>query len=302
VTALALAGIGVAGAAGAFAAVQGSESAPGRQIQIGRDDDVVTDPVFQPPGVAANQTLRKGDILFGGLGPDVLIGREGPDVMFGGPGNDTMVGGTERGSDVTAFPNFDYAAGGDGNDFFIWAPGDGSDAFVGGEPPRFTTQTRTVTVRRNGRNVRITRTVRVRSADDNDVLILGTLLLEPGDNFRPQLLTTRFGPLPKVNVSGVNLPATIGTNPPAPPIRGFCEIVRAPAASGYHYLVRFFVEATGVQAVTIRTRNVERVLCRTRGSDTITSTFLGRDGAAATPVATGNFTPPANGKLDVVVD
>lgn len=94
----------------------------------------------------------------------------------------------------------------------------------------------------------------------------------------------------------------MATNPPLPPIRGFCEIVRAPAASGYHHLVRFFVEASGVQAVTIRTRTVERVLCRTRGSDTITSTFLGRDGAAAAPVASGNFSPPPNGKLDALVD
>ncbi|HWH15022.1 MAG TPA: hypothetical protein VNT51_09760, partial [Miltoncostaeaceae bacterium] len=197
--AAALATLAAGGAGGAWAAVQGSDTAPGRQIQIGRDDDVTTDPLIQPPGVAANQTLRKGDVLFGGLGPDILIGREGPDVLLGGPGNDTMVGGTERGSDVTAFPNTDVAVGGDGNDIFIWAPGDGSDAFIGGEPPRFTTVRRTVTVRRAGRTVRVVRTLRVLNRDDNDVLILGTLLLEPGDNFRPQLFTSRFGPLPRVN-------------------------------------------------------------------------------------------------------
>ncbi len=298
--AVACAGLAV-GAASAVAAVQGSADAVARLVLIGRDDDVTTDTTIQPPGVAANQSLRKADILVGGAGPDVLIGREGSDTILGGDGNDVMVGGTERGSDLAAFGNSDIALGGDGNDIFIWAPGDGSDAFVGGEPPATTLVRRVVTVRRNGRTVRVVRLVRAPSPPDNDVLVLGTLALQPGDNFQPALTAGRFGPLPTVNVSGVNLPATIGTNPPAAPIRGFCEIVRAPEASGYHFLVRFFVEATGVQAVTIRTRNVERVLCRTRGSDTITSTFLGAAGTTD-PVARGGFQPPAGGKLDALID
>jgi hypothetical protein len=138
-----------------------------------------------------------------------------------------IVGGTERGSDVAAFPPSDVAYGGTGNDAFIWAPGDGSDAFVGGEPRG-----------RAGRR-------------DADTLILGTMLLKPGDNSQPRLFRGRFGRLPRTFVSDRELPATIGDSPAVPPIKGFCEIVRPRQGLGYDYLVRFFVEATGQQAVTI---------------------------------------------------
>src|SRR5690606_9716253 len=52
----------------------------------------------------------------------------GSDVQRGGPGHDILVGGTEQGNP----PNSDVQFGDFGNDVSIWAPGDGSDAFVGG--------------------------------------------------------------------------------------------------------------------------------------------------------------------------
>ncbi len=116
---------GFAAAAGsASAALQGDENTGSGQIVIGRDNDSTVDPTIQPPGVAADQSLRKGDQLRGGRGNDVLVGRLGPDTLTGGDGDDVLVGGTERGSDVAAFPNFDIAYGGAGGDAFIWAPGD----------------------------------------------------------------------------------------------------------------------------------------------------------------------------------
>jgi Ca2+-binding RTX toxin-like protein len=49
---------------------------------------------------------------------------EGIDVIHGEAGNDTLDGGTgDRGVDL--------ALGGDGDDTFIWAPGNGSDVFLG---------------------------------------------------------------------------------------------------------------------------------------------------------------------------
>jgi len=65
----------------------------------------------------------------GGSGNDVLIGLLGSDVLVGGPGNDILIGGTEQG----VAPNSDIIWGGEGNDISIWAPGDGSDAFLGGQ-------------------------------------------------------------------------------------------------------------------------------------------------------------------------
>ena len=47
--------------------------------------------------------------------------------MDGDYGNDILIGGLDKGS-----PNSDVIFGGWGNDYNIWAPGDGNDAFLGG--------------------------------------------------------------------------------------------------------------------------------------------------------------------------
>ena len=286
---LCLAGVGTA-----HAALQGNENSRRGQLLIGRDNDDPADPTIQPPGVPANQSLRKGDQIFGGFGGDLLIGRLGPDTLMSGRGSfldrgDVIVGGLERGSDVTAFPNFDIAKGGFGDDAFLWAPGDGSDAFIGGEPPR------TRVVRRRGRRVR------VRTKPDTDTLIVGTMLVQPGDNSRPQLFRTRFGRLPRSIVSNGDLPATIGDSPPQPAIRSACQVVRAPAGLGYQFLVRVFNAATGAQAVTIRLRNVEQVLCGSATQPGITRTTLGSRGNGPVRVRSTNFEPRPGSKLDALV-
>ena len=267
------------------------------QVLIGADNDTTTDTTLQPPGVTADQTLRKGDQLVGGTKSDVMIGRLGPDTLLGNGGDDVMVGGLERGSDAVAFPNFDIASGGDGNDVFVWAPGDGSDAFVGGEPPKYTPVQVTRIVRRNGVRVRVVSTVKKLSKPDDDVLVIGTPSVLAGDNSQPELFATPFGRLPKVNVSGVNAPPTIGTAPPQAFIKGFCQVLPAPPGLGYQHLVRFFGQANRAQAVTIRVKDVERVLCRTDGADTVTETYLGPKGAGPAVVRTTNWTAPPNTKL-----
>ena len=291
----------------AYAALIGDEDSGRSQVLIGADDDSPDDPTIQPPGVQANQSLRKGDQLRGGRGADVLIGRLGPDTLLSGVGEykekgDVLVGGTERGSDVQAFPPFDIAKGGWGDDTFVWAPGDGSDAFIGGEPKRRVT----AYVKRRARNsrpsLRYVKKVTVRTKPDTDTLVLGTLLLQPGDNARPQLFDTRFGRLPKVFASDRGLPATIGDSPAQAPISGFCQIVRAPAGLGYDHLVRFFGEANGQQAVTIRVKDVEQVLCGTRGEDGITRTSLGPKGDSDARVTSTDFQPKPGTKLDALVD
>ncbi len=294
-------GIAAVAAVPASAALSDFPGAAGPQILIGADDDTTADTTLQPPGVAADQTLRKGDQLVSGSGDDVLIGRLGPDTLVGNAGDDVMVGGLERGSDAVAFPNFDIAFGGEGDDVFVWAPGDGSDAFVGGEPPRYTTVKVTRTIRVDGRRVKVTRLVKRLSQPDDDVLVIGTASVLAGDNSQPELFPTGFGRLPKVNVSGANAPATIGTAPAQPFLKGFCEVLPAPPGLGYQFLVRFFGQANRAQAVTIRVKDVERVLCRTDGADTITETSLGARGAGPAVVRTTNWTAPPTTRLGTLV-
>ncbi|OUS25087.1 hypothetical protein A9Q99_22845 [Gammaproteobacteria bacterium 45_16_T64] len=91
------------------------------------------------PGGSPNQSLRGGDVitaepetnsvLIGGLGVDVLIGNSGNDILIGGTEDfNSNVDGDDNGSD-----NRDRAFGYQGDDVFIWAPGDGSDFFDGGD-------------------------------------------------------------------------------------------------------------------------------------------------------------------------
>ena len=71
-------------------------------------------------GDAGNDTLdggEHGDMLWGGDGNDTMMGGAGNDTLYGGAGNDTLTGGTDTN-------------GGDGNDKFVFAPGDGSDVIT----------------------------------------------------------------------------------------------------------------------------------------------------------------------------
>ena len=267
-------------------------------IVVGNDDDNPSNPIIQPEGVAANQSLRNSDLLIGNRRDDVLIGRQGPDVLLGYGGSDVMVGGLERGSDVAEFPNFDTAHGGAGDDFFIWAPGDGSDAFVGGEGPQWYWKKVTRTVRRGGERVRVTKRVKRRRADEDRLLVGVAVPSTAGDNSTPRLFRTKgFGKLPRVNISGAGAGATTGDSPAQPVVLGFCEVVRAPRGLGYSHLVRFFREDNGAQAVTIRVKQVESVYCRTRGSNTITEFDLGAKGNSEVEVETTDFRAERGSKL-----
>lgn len=99
-------------------------------------------PAAQMFGGSGNDTLTGGsgqdalhgqdgnDVLNGAAGEDFLIGQSGADVLFGGDGADQMFGGSgddtadgDRGDDVAFL--------GEGNDTFVWDPGDGSDRVEG---------------------------------------------------------------------------------------------------------------------------------------------------------------------------
>ena len=100
---------------------------------IGADNNEFGNAFLQPQdpalsGGGRDQTLKFGDVVLGQNQEDLLIGRLGGDVLSGWDGNDTIVGGTEHFNPE----NRDRAFGGNDNDVFLWAPGDGSDFFDGG--------------------------------------------------------------------------------------------------------------------------------------------------------------------------
>lgn len=100
---------------------------PGADVTVGADNDNARNTFIQPPGVRAKQHMEDTDVLFGRGGPDLLIGRAGSDTLLAGAGDDILVGGPEQGR----APNSDVLLGEEGDDVNVWAPGDGSDAFLG---------------------------------------------------------------------------------------------------------------------------------------------------------------------------
>jgi len=75
-----------------------------------------------------DQSLQFGDIVSGTDEDDILVGALGVDILIGGNGDDVLIGGTEDFNPL----NRDRGFGDDGDDVFIWAPGDGNDFFDGG--------------------------------------------------------------------------------------------------------------------------------------------------------------------------
>jgi Ca2+-binding RTX toxin-like protein len=289
----------------AYAALQGNENGKRAQVIIGADDDNINDPTIQPvptpPG--ADQSLKKSDQLVGGKGPDAIVGRLGSDVITAGAGDDVIVGGTEGGQPAPPLPNSDIAYGNAGSDTFVWAPGDGSDAFIGGTAAK----AKKVKGHKKGRKAMVSAKRRhgkarskTRVAPEVDTLVMGNLVLT-SDSSNPQLFGTRFGMLPHAFASDRGVPTPLGGTPPRNPnLTGFCEIVPAPAGLGYDDLVRFFA-APGNLAVTIRVKGVEQVICPTQGSDAATLTSLGRNGAGPVSTTTTDFTAPRGSKLSAFV-
>jgi hypothetical protein len=295
----ALIAVGLVGTA--VAALQGNQNAKKPKVLIGGDNDDTSNTTIQPPGVTANQSLRKSDQIFGGVASDTIIGRLGSDVLLAGAGNDVMVGGTEGGQ--PALPagqlpdNNDIASGGAGSDSFIWAPGDGSDAFIGGDPAKVKKKAKGKTSAAKGKK-------KAKPRPDVDTLVVGNLVLS-SDLSLPQLFNTKFGRLPLVFASDRGVPTPLGGTPPRNPnLTGNCQILVAPAGLGYDYLVRFFgntPQSPATQAVTIRIKGVEQVICPTEGTDGATLTTLGKDGTGPLRTKSTNFTPQKGSQLAAFV-
>jgi Ca2+-binding RTX toxin-like protein len=117
--------LGVAATSSAFV----QPGTPAKDVTVGLDNDNADNPFIQPPGVTAKQHMDNTDVLFGRANDDLLIGKLGGDTLLGGTGSDILVGGPEK----FTSPNSDVLIGDYGDDINIWAPGDGSDAFVGNQ-------------------------------------------------------------------------------------------------------------------------------------------------------------------------
>ncbi len=83
-------------------------------------------------GGTGAETLLGGngnDLLVGG-GAGTLSGGNGDDTVAGGPGAETLLGGNGNDS-IDGNKGNDVAFMGNGNDTFVWDPGDGSDTIEG---------------------------------------------------------------------------------------------------------------------------------------------------------------------------
>jgi hemolysin type calcium-binding protein len=198
----------VAGVAtGAYASI--APGTPGNDVTLGADNDNAGNAFVQPPGVAAKQHMDNTDVLFGRGANDLLVGNLGSDTLVGGPGDDILAGGPEN---FTA-PNSDVLLGDEGNDVNIWAPGDGSDAYVGDL--------------------------------GYDDMILAPFVKNANGSLRREYRNGRQ--VLRVDIDAK--PQFACRIDPVPPTQNL----------GAQYLVRFF--AGGNLAVTIRLKDVERVLC-----------------------------------------
>lgn len=199
------------------------------QLLIGADDDRQDDVALQA-GAATNQSLNRTDVITGGPANDVMFGLNGNDVMFGRAGRDIILGGPDGGTPPGGPPNSDIMFGGSDNDVNLWAPGDGSEAFIGGSGSRDA--------------LVFGATDREATADPETGFLLPTLLLGvPGF---PQ-------GIPTANVSGVT---------------SFCTVEASPLPE-YQYLIRF-LGAAGNLIVTLRVSGVEQVFCSGQGGGAIT--------------------------------
>ncbi len=121
-------GILVVGLASGSSAVL-EPGTPAKDVTVGLDNDNAANPFIQPPGVTAKQHMDNTDVLFGRDNDDLLIGKLGGDTLLAGADDDILIGGPEKGQ----APNSDVLVGDTGDDINIWAPGDGSDAYIGNE-------------------------------------------------------------------------------------------------------------------------------------------------------------------------
>src|SRR5262245_58848300 len=81
-----------------------------------------------PPGSLTGGT--DNDTLTGGSGNDTVSGDDGDDSLVGGAGIDSLLGGNGNDPAIGGIVA-DFALLGDGNDLFIWNPGDASDIVEG---------------------------------------------------------------------------------------------------------------------------------------------------------------------------
>jgi Ca2+-binding RTX toxin-like protein len=239
------------------------------EVKTGTDRNAKENALVQPQeaplaGNGIDQSLQFADALTAAETDSVLIGRLGGDILIGGPGDDVIVGGPEHANPS----NRDHAFGSKGNDAFLWAPGDGSDLFDGG--------------------------------DGEDTLIMG--LIGQVENGEPVFKNFNDQKGGDVWVSPqTNLPQADVTN-----MGGFCSTVdlslgidagKELEALGLSHLVRFFARGAadtferGEQTtdngmrVTMHLRNVEYLVCTNRRGGQIEAFDLRYTPAAPIPVS-----------------
>jgi len=198
-------------------------------------------------------------------------GTDNADVLFG-LDDDNQLNAQIQPPGTTAnqsLDNADFIKGGSGDDVLVGLGGNdvllggsGDDILVGGTE-QFVTPNSDTMVGGDGNDIALWR-----GGDGSEAFIGG----------RGKADTLIFG---NIDRDADNIPiisATTGrhasTGVPTADVTnqgGFCTLERVQdGAAGYQFLVRFFIRATGILAVTLRTVDVEQVFCTSEAGGEIT--------------------------------
>jgi len=205
-------------------------------------------------GVFFGTESGRAAFLIGTPGNDVLIGRDDDrrensaiqpagtaadqslsqaDILFGLEGDDLLIGLL-------------------GNDYLDGGPGD--DVLVGGTE-QGTAPNSDVQIGGDGNDVAVWA-----GGDGSDAFIGGSgldaIVFAVIDRDAANVPTVKM-----VDLGNGERPIVTGNLTGAP---GFCTIERAPAGSGFEFLIRFVRRADDVLLVTVRVESVEQVFCATR--------------------------------------
>lgn len=213
-------------------------------------------------------------LLAGNDNPDILIGRDDDNV------NNPIIHppGTAANQSLN---NTDAMAGEGGNDILVgllgsdvMLAGAGNDILIGG-PESFVAPNSDVMVGDEGDDISIWA-----PGDGSDVFVGGAGLDAQVFGVIDRTASgvpTAGGPAPGFAV----VPTANVTGQP-----GFCRLERS-ADPSYEFLVRFFVRATGLLAVTVRLVGVEQLFCTSEAGGQITFADLTTANPQLVPVSIG---------------
>lgn len=237
-------------------------------------------------GLAAAVTLGGALLMVASTQAALLIGTSGNDVLFGKDDDRNDVEAIQPAGTMAdqSLSRTDVLMGLDGDDLLVGLLGNdvldgggGDDVLVGGteqgqapnQDPQFGGDGNDVSVWAGGDGSEL-----FVGGNGTDAIVFAVIDRD---------MTTNV-PTAKMIDGGHGQRGIVTANLTGAP--GFCRIDPAPADSGYEWLVRFVVRATGAIAVTVRVYDVEQVFCSsTEGNGAVWADLTSYDGGDLRPIS-----------------